>query len=218
MTVNPVPTVPLWPLALLVSLWQTDFMDTTLPKKRERLSPQQRREQLMQAAVTAYAQQGVERAGHGDIAKLTSASTATVFNYFPTRGALTDAVLDYVSARILAAMEIENAKEQDAVSVLSELLSGFNNLIETDPDVVKVILNWSVSFGPAVRPSYLAYQDRVLTKLHSALGRTRTGQTSERSEARLIYAAAISYATMKLDKSPEGVVSEYVKRVFGIFK
>ena len=189
------------------------------PPKRQRLSPQQRRAQLLAAAVTAYAEQGVERAGHGDIAKLTGASTATVFNYFPTREALTEEVLKHISKSIFGAMTLSEAKsERSAIDILSELLLGFNRLIESNPDVVKVMLNWSVSFGASVRPQYMIFQDRVLNELHRDLGKTLTGQTGERAEARLIYAAAISYATMKLDKSPDGVSNEYVKRVLGIFK
>lgn len=209
-------------LAPPLPLWQTRSMNTqnySPATKRQRLSPEQRRTQLLSAAITAYAEQGVERAGHGDIAKLTRASTATVFNYFPTREALTDAVLKHVSQSIFNTVTLSDDKTGlGAVDILSELLSGFNALIDNDPDIVKVMLNWSVSFGPSVRPQYMIFQDRVLSELHKDLGKARTGQAGERAEARLIYAAAISYATMKLDKSPDAVINEYVKRVLGIFK
>lgn len=193
-------------------------LKTNALHKRERLSPEQRREQLLRAALTAYAQHGVERAGHGDIAKLTSASTATVFNYFPSRDALTEAVLYHVSQAVFDTMAMSKDKpDRPAIEILSELLTGFNSLIENNPDIVKIMLNWSVSFGPSVRPQYLIFQDQVLTRLHHALGGVITGRAGERAEARLIYAASISYATMKLDNSPDVVISEYVKRVFGIF-
>ena len=187
--------------------------------KRQRLSPADRRQQLLELAVTAYAQQGVERAGHGDIAKLTSASTATVFNYFPTREALTEAVLTYVSEKLISAIS-QNGETagENPVEVLSHLILGLDALIDDSPDVAKVILNWSVSFGPSVRPQYLKFHDAVLTLLHQALRGQTTGSAGERAEARLIYAAAISYTTMKLDKSPEAVIKDYVTRVLGIFK
>lgn len=186
--------------------------------KRERLSPEGRRQQLLEAGVTAYAQQGVERAGHGNIAKLTSASTATVFNYFPTREALTDAVLNYVGEKLFSAITQNiTLSEQDSAETLSNLILGLDRLIEENPDVNKVILNWSVSFGPSVRPQYLKFQDDVLTLLHQTLGGQTTGRAGERAEARLIYAAAISYTTMKLDKSPEAVINAYVKGVMELF-
>lgn len=189
------------------------------PKKRERLSPEQRREQLIGAAVTAYSQQGVERAGHGDIAKLTSASTATVFNYFPTREALTEAVLDHVTAQLLDAISLtDDTMPRSAAEVLAALLLRFNALIEDEPDIIKVMLNWSVSFSATVRPQYLVFQDNMLDLLQAAIGGPLTGAEGERAEARLIHAAAISYATMKLDKTSDIVIGEFVNRVIRIFK
>lgn len=209
-------------LARLCELCQTLIMDMTrahFSKKRKRLSPEDRREQLLEAAVAAYATQGVERAGHGDVAKLTNASTATVFNYFPTREALTDAVLKHASERLFLAIDIPHSETQRKSSVvLGELLAGLDQFIEREPNAIKVLLNWSVSFGASVRPQYIAHLDRVLTFLHFAVGKDIKGHHGERAEARLIYAAAISYATMKLDKSPDAVINEFVKRVIGIFE
>jgi len=62
----------------------------------KRLTPEARRKQLMDAAIACYGEMGVERAGHGDIAKRVGVSTATVFNYFGTRESLTEAVFENV--------------------------------------------------------------------------------------------------------------------------
>ena len=69
-------------------------------QNRSRMSPQERQSQLLTVAITVYARMGVERAGHGDVAKLAGVSTATVFNYFPTREALTTAVLRAVKSHV----------------------------------------------------------------------------------------------------------------------
>lgn len=188
-------------------------------KKRRRLSPEDRRDQLLNAAIRAYAEQGVERAGHGDIAKLTNASTATVFNYFPTREALTDAVLKNASERLFAAIDTPILEaERKPSAVLTELLAGLDQLIEREPEIIKVLLNWSVSFGPSVRPQYINFLDQVLTFLHVAIGGNMNSQDKERAEARLIYAAGISYATMKLDKTSAAAIDEFIDRLIGMFE
>ena len=189
------------------------------PKKRRRLSPEDRRDQLLNAAIRAYAEQGVERAGHGDIAKLTNASTATVFNYFPTREALTDAVLKSASERLFAAIDTPILEaERKPSAVLTELLAGLDQLIEREPEIIKVLLNWSVSFGPSVRPQYINFLDQVLTFLHVAIGGSMNSQDKDRAEARLIYAAGISYATMKLDKTSAAAIDEFIDRLIGMFE
>jgi len=65
-------------------------------KARKRLAPEARREQLIAAAIACYGELGVERAGHGDIAKKTGVSTATVFNYLGSRESLTESVFETV--------------------------------------------------------------------------------------------------------------------------
>jgi len=67
---------------------------------RRRYTPEQRRSQLVKVAIETFADKGIERAGHGDIAKRAGVSTATVFNYFPTKDALTLDVLKEIEAQL----------------------------------------------------------------------------------------------------------------------
>jgi len=74
-------------------------------------------------------------------------------------------------------------------------------MVETYPDVLKVTLNWSSSFGDSVRPQYLDFQERL-----------PEGQP-DFSDARIILATAYSYARMKLDNTPEEVLERFVRRI-----
>ncbi len=60
---------------------------------RRRLDPGARRMQLLEHAICAFADAGIERAAHADVAGRAQVSTPTVFKYFPTRDALVDAEL-----------------------------------------------------------------------------------------------------------------------------
>jgi len=77
--------------------------------------------------------------------------------------------------------------------------------------VIKVMLNWSVSFGPDVRPQFLVFQEELLDRLSERL----SGQTKDRSDARLLSAAAYMFAQMKLDNTDEDTISRFVDRVAG---
>jgi len=77
----------------------------SLMSDRRRYTPEQRRSQLVSVAIDMFSEKGIERAGHGDIAKRASVSTATVFNYFPTKEALTHDVLKEIEAQIIAMFE-----------------------------------------------------------------------------------------------------------------
>lgn len=203
----------------------TDPADSSLTIRsggRTRLSPEARQEQLLGSAVACYARMGVERAGHGDVAKHAGVSTATVFNYFATREALTDAVLGRVKQVVDDVFDADDADAKtNPVHGRPKLLSlamRFGAVIDDYPNVVRVLLNWSVSFGDERRPDYLAFQDDVLNQIHAAMStKPRDGHAGERAEARIIYGAATSFAMMKLDNSAPETLAKFISRVADIF-
>ena len=110
--------------------------------KQKRLPSELRREQLLAYAMMCYADLGVMRAGHGDVAKRANLSTATVFNYFPTRSALTQAVFQEVynvfdkmsDARIIMAsaygytrMKLDGAEQEVLDRFTARVLSALSD-------------------------------------------------------------------------------------------
>jgi len=175
---------------------------------RQRLSPEARREQLINTAMQVFASEGLERAGHGDIAKLAGVSTATVFNYFPTRDDLVDAVLQHIREQVRAMFKLMG----DGAMGITTMVAGFDYLISTQPDLVKTFLRWSVAFGDTNRQAFLDFQDELLTAITERL----KGPQKDRSNARLIIGAADMYALMKLDNTPEDVIERFVERLVSV--
>jgi len=175
----------------------------------KRLSREDRHAHLLGLAITAYADLGVERAGHGDVAKLANVSTATVFNYFPTRRALTDAVFERVCEVNRAIFADTSPASETTRDEIIRLAGRYNDLIQNNPDIIKVGLNWSVSFGDTVRPQYLKFQDEILSLIQSRLKGSRQGL----SDARIILGAATTLSMMTLDKSSPDTLARFITRV-----
>lgn len=185
-------------------------------QNRPRMSPQDRQSQLLAVAITVYARMGVERAGHGDIAKLAGVSTATVFNYFPTREALTHAVLNAVKSHVRSVFESAPDTKAGRPKILA-LAAAFNAMIESHVDIIKVLLNWSVSFGTETRPGFLEFQNELLNLLHDAkTDKARDGHKGERADARIMLGASITLAMMKLDNSSPETIAKFIDRVVHI--
>ncbi len=175
----------------------------------KRLRSSDRQNQLLKMALKAYAKLGVERAGHGDVAKLAGVSTATVFKYFPTRTALTNAVLNHIKCRINDLFKELPSDLLSPADHITLLANTYVQLVSENEDLIKVYLNWTVSYGPEVRPLYLAFQENILNFIHHRL----TVDDGDRSDARLILAAAHSYAAMKLDHTSDEILKRFIERV-----
>jgi len=175
---------------------------------RQRLSPEERRRQLVNLAMEVFAKDGLERASHGDIAKLAGVSTATVFNYFPTREDLVEAVLDQIRHQVRLMFNMMG----DGTMGVSVMVAGFDHLIVTQPNMIKTFLRWSVAFGDTNRAAFLSFQDELLNEISKRL----KGPQKDRSEARIILGAADMYALMKLDNTPEDVIARFVERLLSV--
>jgi TetR/AcrR family hemagglutinin/protease transcriptional regulator len=180
---------------------------------RRRLSPEARRAQLLDIAIDVFAEMGLERAGHGDIAKRAGVSTPTVFNYFPTRHDLVQAVLDQIQTNV---EEMFTRLPTEAVSRrerVLQLAATFQQLVLEKPSDTKAHLKWSVSFDPELRPAYLRFQRRMLDLLVDALPNNPPDREQARAEARILYGAANLFAAMAFDNFRAEAMMSFVDRI-----
>ena len=130
---------------------------------RRRLNPEERKNLLLNHAVEIFARRGIGRGGHTEIAELGGVSVATVFNYFKTREALVDAVLEEVESFLLTlANDVYSQHEHDPVEAIQAHLRAFLHACEENPSYIKVWLEWSASVRDETWPKYLEFQNKLL--------------------------------------------------------
>lgn len=132
---------------------------------RTRLNPEQRKQQLLEAAISVFARRGIGRAAHADIAEETGVSVPTVFNYFNTREDLVSAVLDQVEDFFLIIAKQHHQAQQataDPLATLQNHCFSFLKLAHDNPDMVKIWLEWSASVRDEIWPRYIDFQNHIL--------------------------------------------------------
>ncbi|PSW18536.1 TetR/AcrR family transcriptional regulator [Photobacterium sanctipauli] len=131
-------------------------MDTIVKKTRTRLSPEKRKQQLLDFALEVFARRGIGRAGHADIADMANVSVATVFNYFPTREALVEQVLAQVESRfhLLLKDNLDSAQPVD-IQLTALCYQLIDDVIEQQ-DWVKVWFEWSTSVRDEIWPLFVS--------------------------------------------------------------
>lgn len=176
---------------------------------RRRYTPEQRRSQLVKVAIETFADKGIERAGHGDIAKRAGVSTATVFNYFPTKDALTLDVLKEIEAQIISMFETVPQLNQGPKAQMLALASAYEAMIAEQPATIKVYLSWSVSFNPDIRPQYLDMHERILG---SVVDNLPDGMKT-RTDAIITNSAANQIAIMLFDNASRSELEAFTNRM-----
>ena len=131
-------------------------MDTIVKKTRTRLSPEKRKQQLLDFALDVFARRGIGRAGHADIAEMANVSVATVFNYFPTREALVEQVLSQVENRFsLLLTECLDSADNSLHHRLTCITHTLIDAVIAQQDWLKVWFEWSTSVRGEIWPQFI---------------------------------------------------------------
>lgn len=150
-------------------------LDVSPPRlKRKRMEKSERRAQLLESAVQAFAERGLERATHADVARLAETSVPTVFAYFPSRDLLMDAVLDDVEHFLLRLVHEGTTLGQSPADKVFECIWRFAESTRTHSAHVRVWLDWSTAVREHVWPRYLELQDRFIAAYRVILAQGQT--------------------------------------------
>lgn len=188
-------------------------------KIAKRLSPAERKHQLLEVAVKIFAEKGIGEARHADVAKAASVSVATTFVYFPTRDALVDDVLAYLEDYLINLLDWSPFMKQPLPNILESLARRALERAETHPHHIKLMLAWSAHFGQSIRCKYIAFLDRELDRLSELLGQPASDHAmsdyeiaDNRDGARLLNGVIYVMMQMALDGEAREKVERFTTR------
>jgi len=181
---------------------------------RRRLPPAERRAQLLDCALAVFAQRGLGRAGHAEIARKAGVAVSTVFLYFPSRDELVTAVLDEVERHLVGMAEEVHGLDAPAPDVLAEHGRRFRASIDSHPHRARIWLDWSTAFRDDIWPRYLALSEKLVRNHQRTIERGQregsvAADTDAEAAAHILIGAAHMVARMKL----AGVEPEQLQRI-----
>lgn len=186
-------------------------------KRRKRLSPDERRGQLLQAAIDLFAEKGFGEAKHADIARRVGISTAATFVYFPTREELLNAVVDEVARFHLALFDDIAINNADARTVLHGLASGLVSIVDTHLNYALVQRGWAARFDKELRTKFVAFQEEVLSRISAILWASEDNISREnRDDARILLSASEALALMKIDNEPNDKLERFTQHTIDV--
>ena len=181
-----------------------------------RMTPAARREQLLDCALRSFSQKGLGDTRHTDLALLAGVALPTTFHYYPTRGELTDAVLDEVSRFLIEDIVVPHFESGvPAPLAVEQILMTFCGAIDTHPHHIRVWLEWSVALRDGLWERYLVFYRKALDGIGRLLARgAAEGSVAEHlnrdDAARVIVGLAHMIVQMRLSGSTREQVVQTV--------
>jgi TetR/AcrR family hemagglutinin/protease transcriptional regulator len=134
----------------------------TAKPKRTRLQPLERRAQLVGCAISAFAEYGLARGTHSQVAELAGVSVSAVHSYFRSRDDLVKAALDEVESHLLELVLSTLGGQGSVAECLEALAIRFTQSAHDHPDLFKVWLDWSTGVRADAWPRYVKLQARLI--------------------------------------------------------
>lgn len=189
--------------------------------KRRRLDPATRKAELLKAAISVFAKRGLSRATHADVAEESGCSLATVFVYFPRRDDLVAAVLEDVERFYTEILGAEEVRGGTALDALRASIDTFTRSVSSDEDRARIWLEWATAVRDDTWPRYLAFQERVVTRVGATIERGKRERSvpvnaDGDDAARLLIGAAHMLAQMKFSGQPETKIARFVRTLTAV--
>lgn len=185
-------------------------------KRAAKLSPEERRAQLLGCAVTAFARQGLASANHADVAMEAGVAVPTVFSYFPSREALLEAVLNEVERVIFENAGAAAGQHEKLADQMRAVLCQYADFFDIDPRFGRLWVNWSTSFQESSWPLYQRVINRTFD-LHRQLidaakkrGEALAGLVDAEMSACQYMGASTVIVQMKLQQFSSDQIEQYI--------
>lgn len=108
------------------------------PRRAHRLPAEERRQQIFDAAITAFAERGYAGAGTADIATAAGIGEPTIYRYFPNKIELYTETVRYCSDEIMKAWEEIAEQNEDPLNALLSLGQWYHQSMQERPDILRL--------------------------------------------------------------------------------
>jgi AcrR family transcriptional regulator len=115
-------------------------MESMTSRARKRLSTEERRIKILAAAVRTFAADGYDNASMDRIAARAKITKPVVYDHFPSKLALFQAVLESIRDGLIAEGKSIVASDRDAEQKFRRAVDAFLQFVEQQPDAARVML------------------------------------------------------------------------------
>ncbi len=137
-------------------------------KKRTRVPIEQRREQVLEAALTEFSHKGLHGGSTMAIAAQVGISQPNIFRIYPTKHQLFVAALERVFSRVEATMLA--AGERDIQQPLATMSEAWGTLMEDRENMLMLLQGYSASEDPAIQELMRNWSQRIFERMETLPG------------------------------------------------
>lgn len=185
---------------------------------RQRLSTEERQEEIVKAAVDLAARQGMDNVTTQGIADAIGVTQGAIFRHFPTKDTIWIAVVHWVRARLLSVIDRAASQASDPLDAVRRIFFAHVAFAEKNPALPRLLLTTNPQLKRLTRELLDGYETKLASLLADAraLGLVRP-DLDEEAAATLFIGIIQGLVIRFLVMGPRKSLSEEAQRLFPIF-
>lgn len=108
-------------------------------ERRQRLSAEERQEEIIKAAVELAGEQGVDNVTTQDMARVVGVTQGAIFRHFPTKDMIWLGVIHWVRGRLMGVLDMAAGQGNDPLDSLEKMFFAHLGFVDKVPAIPKLI-------------------------------------------------------------------------------
>lgn len=108
-------------------------------ERRQRLSAEERQEEIIKAAVELAGEQGVDNVTTQDMARVVGVTQGAIFRHFPTKDMIWLGVIHWVRGRLMSVLDMAAGQGNDPLDSLEKMFFAHLGFVDKVPAIPKLI-------------------------------------------------------------------------------
>jgi AcrR family transcriptional regulator len=135
---------------------------------RQRLSAEERQEEIVKAAVDLAGEQGMESVTTQAIADAVGVTQGGVFRHFPTKDSIWIAVVHWARARVMSVVEVAASQASDPLDAVERMFFAHIGFADKNPAVPRVLFSTQPHLKKLLQEMLAGYETELANLLAEA--------------------------------------------------
>lgn len=190
---------------------------------RQRLSAEERQEEIIKAAVELAGEQGVDNVTTQDMAKVVGVTQGAIFRHFPTKDMIWLAAVHWVRERLMSVLDMAAGQGSDPLDSLERMFFAHLGFVDKVPAIPKLIftdqlLKKNPKIKELIRSILADYEARVTGLISQAKAQNLVRSDLDEYAAAVMFTGLIQGLMLRVSiiEARKSLIAEG-KLVFPIF-
>lgn len=185
---------------------------------RQRLSAEERQDEIIRAAVDLAAEQGMDKVTTQEIAKAVGVTQGAIFRHFPSKDTIWIAVVHWARSRLLSVIDRAASQATDPLDAVQRIFFAHVAFAEKNPALPRLLLATNPQLKRLTQELLASYQAKLERLLADAkLGGLVHADLDEEAAAGLLIAIVQGLVLRVLVMGPRKPLVAEAERLFPVY-